>query len=163
MVRWLFMCATVALPVVALGGTPRVSAPVVDAPSDTPASPSHACAPSGRPCARVEGEALRFHDGVVHDIPVGVDRLVVAEDRWVAFVAPREGLPSVHVLSPAGEVKALTNLDLVRTPGRAPEGFVPPPVREGDLRLEGSAVAWTLPAGQEVRIEVPEMASRGTP
>jgi len=112
---------------------------------------------------RVAASELHFDDGVVHRIPAGADRVAVVDDRWVAFVAPRHGWPSVHVLSPDGDVLAVTNLDLVRTPGRAPEGFVPPPVREGDLRIEGSAVAWTLPDGQDVRVEVPAMAPRVQP
>lgn len=157
------MWTAVVLPVVAHGGTPRVPAPVLDAPADAPAPESRGCAPSGSLCVRVSGEELLFSDGVVHGVPAGADRVAVADDRWVAFVAPRHGWPSVHVLSPAGEVLAVTNLDLVRTPGRAPEGFVPPPVREGDLRIEGSALAWTLPDGEEVRVEVPAMASRAQP
>jgi len=112
---------------------------------------------------QVAASELHFDDGVVHGIPAGADRVAVADDRWVAFVAPRHGWPSVHVLSPGGEVLAVTNLELVRTPGRAPEGFVPPPVREGDLRIEGSAVAWTMPDGKVVRVDVPAMASRMQP
>lgn len=46
----------------------------------------------------------------------------------LAFVASTDGLPSVWMLDLASrEATRLTNQGLRRTPGRAPEGFVPPP------------------------------------
>lgn len=136
---------------------------MVDAPTDAPAPESRACAPSGSPCVRVSGEQLRFHDGVVWTIPPGADRVAVSDDRWVAFVAPRRGWPAVHLLDPEGRLRPLTNVDLVRTPGRPPDGFVPPPVREGDLRIEADALSWTLPDGSDVRVDVAALAERSQP
>ncbi len=135
----------------------------VDAATDRPASPSTACAPSGSRCGRVDGDVLRFTgaDGqatVPVPVPAGADRLVVSDHGWAAFVAPLGPWPAVHVVSPSGGVWPVSNVDLVHVPGRRPDGFVPPPVREGDLAFGPSGLVWTLPDGGLMRVPIPELS-----
>jgi hypothetical protein len=61
----------------------------------------------------------------------------------VAYVDGRTGLTALW-LQPVdgGEAIQLTNHDLVRTPGQAPEGFVPSP-DAGDLAFEPGRLTWT--------------------
>ena len=71
----------------------------------------------------------------------------------LAWVASPEGLPQVFVapLDASAPSRALTNLKLQRVPGRAPAGFVPPPLRQ-TLRFEGDLLRWEAQDGaHEVR------------
>ena len=82
----------------------------------------------------------------------GGDRPALSPDgETVAFVSGHTGIASVWVMPFAGgEPIQLTNRDLTRIPGQAPEGFVPPPHR-GPLRFDGDRLVWESPdGGQEV-------------
>ncbi len=159
--RWIGASALALLgvPTPCLAGSPDSGepAPLDDAPTDRVAAPSQACSASGRWCARVDGSWVQVvgPDGERRLAVAGADRLAVRDDGWVAFVAPLEGWPSVHVCPRGGEVVPITNLALVRSPGRAPEGFQAPPVREGDLRFADGALTWTLPGGEVVSVALP--------
>lgn len=60
----------------------------------------------------------------------------------VAFVDGATSISSVYLIAfDGGEPRQLTNVGLVRTPGRAPAGFVPSP-STGKLRFEGAELAW---------------------
>jgi hypothetical protein len=110
---------------------------------------------------------LRLDDGRVvqlTDLPGAEDGEALSPDgRWVAFVGGDTGIASVWAVRvPAGGEKApapvqLTNVSLEhqpRTPGQAPEGFVPLP-DDGPLRwIDARTIAWTA-AGVEHRVEVP--------
>jgi hypothetical protein len=56
----------------------------------------------------------------------------------VLFLASARGLPAMWTVGVAGgEPEQITNRDLDRVPGRAPEGFVPPPRERGGVRWAG--------------------------
>lgn len=76
-----------------------------------------------------------------------VDRVALSPDgAHVAYV--RGGVyPRMEIVAvDGGEPRVLTNEDLVRTPGKAPEGFVPPP-HEGPPRFDGDRLVWEAPDG----------------
>ena len=75
------------------------------------------------------------------------DRLAMHGDH-VAWVASPGGLPQVYIgwADAHAAPRALTNVDLKRVPGRAPEGFVPPPLGR-TLRFEGDWLRWETPDG----------------
>jgi hypothetical protein len=154
--------AWVLLPGLAEAGTAgdTPARPLVDDATDRPAPPSAACALEGARCGRIEGRELVVTEGgqqVVVELPPGADRLALSDHGWAAFVAPSGPWPAVHVVSPAGLVWPVTNEELPLTPGRRPEGFVAPPVREGDLRFDRDGLVWTLPDGERVHVVVPEL------
>jgi len=76
------------------------------------------------------------------------DRAAFSPDGTdIAFVSDRTGIPAVFVLHRAsGDVEQLTNNDLRRVPGRAPDGYVPPPV-DGPLRWTDAGIAYDGPTG----------------
>ncbi len=87
---------------------------------------------------------------------------VSPDGRLVAFVGGDTGIASVWVVEvpkpgqAPGTPVQLTNVgleDQPRTPGRAPEGFVPPPDRAPLRWLDATTVAWTA-AGVEYTAEV---------
>lgn len=49
---------------------------------------------------------------------------------------------------------ALTNVGLVRTPGRVPEGFLPPP-RRGGAHLDGATLRWEAEDGRSYQLPSP--------
>jgi hypothetical protein len=67
---------------------------------------------------------------------------------WLAWVASPAGLPQVFVApaNASAPPRALTNVGLDYTPGRAPEGFVPPPLRSS-LRFDGDFLRWDTAEG----------------
>ncbi len=69
---------------------------------------------------------------------------VISDDgSLVAFVDGRTGLTALWLQSfDGGEAVQLTNRDLVRVPGQAPEGFVPSP-DAGDLAFDVGRLTWT--------------------
>jgi len=69
-------------------------------------------------------------------------RLAMAEGH-VAWVASEGGLPHVFVAPADGSVapRMLTNIGLDHVPGRAPVGFVAPPLRDS-LRFDGDHLCW---------------------
>jgi hypothetical protein len=72
----------------------------------------------------------------------------------VAWVDSAGGVASVFVADfPDGAPLQLTNVDLERTPGRAPPGFVPPP-HDGPLRFDENALVWESPDGPQ-RVVLP--------
>jgi hypothetical protein len=80
----------------------------------------------------------------------GPDRVAISPSgEQVAWVdAGPEGFASVFSLAIDGGARVqLTNVGVVRTPGRAPEGFVPPP-HDAPPRFEGGALAWRSEAGE---------------
>lgn len=89
---------------------------------------------------------------------------VSPDGRWVAFVGGDTGIASVW-LAPVpkpgeqpGTPIQLTNVGLERqprTPGHAPEGFVPPPDHAPLRWLDARTVAWTA-GGVEYTAEVPQ-------
>ena len=65
----------------------------------------------------------------------------------VAFVSDRTGLPSVFVVAASGgPAIQLTNVDVVRTAGRRPEGYIPPPV-QGRLQWNETGITYLSPEG----------------
>ena len=74
-------------------------------------------------------------------------RLALDQDM-LAWVASPTGLPQVTVAPVDGSApaRALTNVDLQRVPGRAPDGFVPPPLGRS-LRFDGDRLRWDTPDG----------------
>ena len=71
----------------------------------------------------------------------------------LAWVASPAGLPQVFVapLDGAAPARALTNADLQRVPGRTPQGFIAPPLRQS-LRFDGDLLRWDAQDGpHEVR------------
>lgn len=87
------------------------------------------------------------------------DRLALSDDgRQLAWVASLDGLPALFTspAEPGARPVPLTNVGLQRRKGQAPDGFVPPPVHEGDLRFDGDDLHWDSPAGaQRVRWRQP--------
>ena len=66
----------------------------------------------------------------------------------VAFLAASAGLPALWtVATDGGSPQQLTNVDLPRPKGRAPEGFVPPPLRASDVWWLGDAIAFDAADG----------------
>ena len=75
------------------------------------------------------------------------DRVALSPDgRVAAYVSGHTGYASLWVLPLDGTPRQLTNVDLVRTPGRAPEGFVPAP--DGPPRFDGDLLRWTAADGE---------------
>lgn len=91
------------------------------------------------------------HDGRVRRLTEGLPAVVLAVSPAgdeVAFLAAAGGLPALWTVPVAGGApRQLTNVDLVRTVGRAPDGFVPPPMRAADVRWERGALAWDAADG----------------
>ncbi len=111
-------------------------------------------------CAADEGHdglgQLRCWDGALREVFLATggrpSRLTLHAGN-AAWVASPAGLPQVFVASADGKVapRALTNVGLQRVPGRAPVGFVPPPLRD-TLRFEGDLLRWDTQDGpREVR------------
>ncbi len=111
-------------------------------------------------CAADEGHdglgQLRCWDGALREALLATggrpSRLSLHAGN-VAWVASPAGVPQVFVASADGKVapRALTNVGLQRVPGRAPAGFVPPPLRD-TLRFEGDFLRWDTQGGpREVR------------
>jgi hypothetical protein len=106
----------------------------------------------------------RLHTAPVHTELVVVDRaaaprvLPVAGDpsrvalspdgQQIAWVSTGLGFASVWVsaIAPWSPVQ-LTNVDLVRRKGRAPQGFVPPP--STSMHFEGGQLVWRSEAGEQ--------------
>lgn len=121
------------------------------------------CAPKGDGsflCAADEGHdglgQLRCWDSALREVLLAAggrpSRLALQAGN-VAWVASPTGLPQVFVASTDGKVapRALTNVGLQRVPGRAPAGFVPPPLRD-TLRFDGDRLRWETQDGpREVR------------
>ncbi|MEZ4320950.1 MAG: hypothetical protein R3F61_25960 [Myxococcota bacterium] len=64
------------------------------------------------------------------------------DGAYVGFVDARTSIASVYTVPfEGGEPAQRTNVGLVRTPGRAPEGFVSPP-RSG-FEVDGRGLTWT--------------------
>jgi hypothetical protein len=110
---------------------------------------------------------LRLPDGTriqVSDLPGPEDGEAVSPDgQWVAFLGGATGIASVYAapIPRPGEkprpALQLTNVGLERqpkTPGRMPEGFVPPPDKGPLYWADARTVAWTA-AGIEYRAELP--------
>lgn len=98
------------------------------------------------------------------DLPGAEEAEATSPDgRWVAFVGGASGIASVWVVPVPrkGERAAapiqLTNVGLEhvgRTPGQAPEGFVPTP-EQGPLRwADERTIVWTA-RGQDHSVQVP--------
>lgn len=107
---------------------PPVAGPdVLYVPADTPDGEGviYAVRPDGRVDAVVRGGRP--------------DQLVISPDGALAFVSGVTEISSVYVLKD-GQIRQLTNVGLVRVPGRAPEGWVPPPRR--NLKFEGEFLRW---------------------
>ena len=111
-------------------------------------------------CAADEGldglGQLRCWDGSLQAVTLVVGgrpgRLALG-GAMLGWVASPEGLPQVFVAPVDGSAapRALTNVGLTRVPGRAPEGFVPPPLG-ASLRFDGDLLRWDTPEGpREVR------------
>ena len=106
-------------------------------------------------CAADEGTRglgrLRCWDSELHPVTLAVGgrpgRLAIQTDM-VAWVASPEGLPQLFIASLDGRIpaRALNNVGLQREPGRAPEGFVPPPLGQ-TLRFDGDWLRWESPDG----------------
>ena len=80
-----------------------------------------------------------------------------ADGERVAFVDGRTGLTSLWLQGFDGSaVRQLTNVDVRRVVGRAPEGFVPSP-DAGDLSWSGDTLTWTA----EGRRHTLDLASAG--
>ncbi len=79
------------------------------------------------------------------------DRLALSPDAaTLAFVAGTTGIASLWSMPTAGgPVRQLTNVNVVRTPGHAPVGFVPPPER-GPARFDGATLVWTVEGVERV-------------
>jgi hypothetical protein len=72
--------------------------------------------------------------------------------RSLAFVSGHTGFASVWVLHlDSEEAIQLNNVDLVRTPGTAPEGFMPPP--EDVMEWTETTLSWSA-QGQNYSVEV---------
>lgn len=77
----------------------------------------------------------------------GGDRLALSPDgSMVAYVAPRDGVATVWVVPFAGGEPRAVTPPVVRTPGRAPEGFVAPPA-DRSLVFRADELCWRTPAG----------------
>lgn len=85
-------------------------------------------------------------DGATRRLTRGQGAVVVAvspDGRDVAFLASSGGLPALfRVAVSGGPPRQLTNVDLPPARGRAPEGFVPPPMRATDVAWVGDTIAW---------------------
>lgn len=96
---------------------------------------------------------LRCWDADLHPIQLAVGgrpgRLAI-RDGMVAWVASPEGLPQVFVAPIDGSAppRALTNVGLKRVLGQAPEGWVPPPLRQS-LHFDGDYLRWDAPEGPQ--------------
>lgn len=77
-----------------------------------------------------------------------VDRVALSPDgAYAAYVRGGE-VPRIELVATAGgEPRVLTNADVVRVPGQAPEGFVPPPHRDPP-RFEGDELVWAAADGE---------------
>lgn len=77
------------------------------------------------------------------------DRATIAPDgSSVAYVASLDGMPAVWVVPfDGGAPRPLTNEGLVRVPGEAPQGFVPPPV-EASIAFDADELVWFSSAGE---------------
>lgn len=98
-------------------------------------------------------------DLVVYDATTGVmhrpiqgetpKQLAFGSDGRLAYVNGVTGISAVYVLDLDGEPRQLTNIDLVRVPGQAPEGFVPSP--STGLQFVGTDLVWEA-EGRTIRI-----------
>ena len=90
-------------------------------------------------------------DGATRQLTGGLPAVVLAvspRGDHVAVLAAAEGLPALWtVATDGGSPRQLTNVDLPRPKGRAPEGFVPPPVRASDVWWVGDAIAFDAADG----------------
>jgi hypothetical protein len=131
-------------------------------PELTPESDAHAVMDPERDIVLHDATGARIQ---VTDLEGAEDGETLSPDgRWVAFVGGETGIASVWVArvpaagAPPHPPIQLTNVGLEarpRTPGQAPEGFVPPPDR-GALRWAGDrTVTWTA-GGVEYSAEVPK-------
>lgn len=75
------------------------------------------------------------------------DRLALAGEH-LAWVASPTGIGQVTIGWVDGRTppRPLTNVGLQRVPGRAPDGWVPPPLGDS-LRFDGAALRWDTPDG----------------
>lgn len=106
-------------------------------------------------CASDEGDGgrgrLRCWDRGLHVVTLatgGRPGRLALDPAMLAWVASPTGLPQVTVAPVDGSApaRALTNVDLQRVPGRAPAGFVPPPLGRS-LRFDGDLLRWDTPDG----------------
>jgi hypothetical protein len=130
-----------------------VAAPVWDGAHLCAADEGYEGAPPARDPALVGVGRLRCWNALLEPVTLALGgrpgRLALA-GAHVAWVASPAGWPSVHVgsVDASEPARALTNVGLQRVPGRAPEGFVPPPL--GDtLRFDGDALRWDTPSGPQ--------------
>lgn len=91
--------------------------------------------------------------GRVRRLTEGLPAVVVAvspRGDEVAFLAAATGLPALWTVTVAGDAapRQLTNADLVRVPGRAPVGFVPPPIRASGVTWSDGGIAWEAGDGR---------------
>lgn len=136
---------------------------------------------SPAPPAGSKADGVARGAGLVHlDLSAGVVRPLLAEggrpDRpWLdpscetlVFAWAPRGLVGLWRLDLAARLEApdepthtapvaLTNAGLLPTPGRAPEGFVPPP-RRGSLRLDGHTLRWEAEDGAPHQAPAPFVA-----
>ena len=106
-------------------------------------------------CAADEGAdglgRLRCWDAALQPVTIQVGgrpgRLALGPGA-VAWVASPAGLPQVFVAPVRGAAppRPLTNQGLQRVPGRAPDGFVAPPLRNS-LRFDGDVLRWDTAEG----------------
>jgi hypothetical protein len=77
------------------------------------------------------------------------NRIAVSADAsHIAYVSSANGLAALWVVAvDTGETLQLTNRDLVRVPGAAPDGFVPVPDRSPP-RFEGDRLVWSSRQGK---------------
>ena len=133
-----------------------VSAPVWDGAHLCAADEGYGGPAPGQPAALVGVGRLRCWNALLEPVTLALGgrpgRLALA-GAHVAWVASPAGLPQVHVAAVDGSVapRALTNVGLKRVPGRAPVGFIPPPLGES-LRFDAEFLRWDTPEGpREVR------------
>lgn len=91
----------------------------------------------------VDGSVRRLTEGRAATILA-----VAPEGDEIAFLSAVSGLPAIFTVPVAGgPARQLTNVGLARTPGRAPEGFVPPPIRAQDVRWRDGAIDYEAEDG----------------
>lgn len=104
----------------------------------------------GARSTRVEVE---LEDGSLIEVAPhdNADRAVLSEDgRHVAWVSGHTGLASVWVseVRAGAEPIQVTNVGIEPTPGRAPDGWTPPP-HDDSLHFEGDHLVWDSPQGPQ--------------